>query len=133
MIRSIELGDRAGIAVAVACALHCCVAPILATSVQAAGVFASERSELAFLASSLLISGTTVVASCRRRGALGVTWSTFVFGSSLLVAARIGFEWVEPIEQELVIAGAGLVVTTHAINLFKCRCGKEGPSCVGAG
>jgi hypothetical protein len=73
VIRSIEtgVGDRAGIAVAVACMSQCMAVPIFGTSIQIAAVFASERTELAFLGSSLLISGTTVVANCFRQGARG--------------------------------------------------------------
>src|ERR671911_1120631 len=105
------MGDRAGIALAAACALHCIATPMLAASIQVAGVFASERTELAFLASSLLISGTTMLANCLRRGARVVVWASFAAGASLLVSARSGVEWAERMEQPLVIAGAGLIVT----------------------
>jgi hypothetical protein len=127
--RSLDLGDRAGIAVAVACALHCLTAPILATSLQIAGIVASEQTELAFLGSSLLISGTTVVANCLRRRARAVVWVTFVVGASLL-AARIGGDWAEPLEAPLVVGGAGMIVAAHVINLANCRCRKGGPICV---
>jgi hypothetical protein len=124
------MADRAGIAIAVACALHCMATPILAASIQVIGAFASERAELGFLASSLLISGTTVVVNCVRRGPRAVVGGTFVVGASLLVAARVGVDWAEPIEQRLVIAGATMIVAAHVVNLFNCRCRKEGPSCV---
>ena len=127
------MGDRAGIALAAACALHCIATPMLAASIQVAGVFASERTELMFLASSLLISGTTMLANCLRRRARGVVWASFVVGASLLISARSGVEWAELMEQPLVVAGAGLIVMAHVANLFYCRCSKEEPSCVAAG
>ena len=126
------MDDRAGIALAAACALHCIATPMLAASLQVAGVFTSERTELVFLASSLLISGTTILATCLRRGARGVVWASFVVGASLLISARSGVEWAELMEQPLVLAGAGLIVMAHVANLFYCRCSKEEPSCVGS-
>jgi urea transporter len=100
---------------------------------QIAGVFASERAELAFTITSLLISGTAVVVSCLRRSAPRAVWGTFVVGAGLVVAARIGVDWAEAIEQGLVVAGAGLIVAAHLANLFVCGCRKEGSSCVTTG
>jgi hypothetical protein len=93
---------------------------------QIAGVFASERVELAFTITSLLISGTAVVVSGLRRGAPRAVWGTFVVGAGLVVAARIGGDWAEAIEQRFVVAGAGLIVAAHLANLFACGCRKEG-------
>jgi hypothetical protein len=132
VIQSIDMGDRAGIAVAVACALHCVAAPILGTTVQVTGALASERTELVFLGSSLLISGTTVVANCLRRRARAAVCGTFVVGATLLLAARSGIAWAEPVEQPLVAGGAGLIVAAHVLNLFNCRCRRQASSCVGA-
>jgi hypothetical protein len=124
------MGDRAGIAVAFACALHCVAAPLLVTSVQVAAAFASERTELAFLGASLLISGTTVVANCLRRSARSAVWATFAAGAGLLLAARSGAARIDAVEQPLVIVGAGTIVAAHLINLFNCRCRKDRPVCV---
>jgi hypothetical protein len=130
VIRTLDLGDRAGIAVAVACALHCLTLPILGTSLQIAGVVASEPAELAFLGLSLLVSGTTVVVNCLRHRARAVVWGTFVVGASLLLAARTGGVGAGPLEASLVVAGAGTIVAAHVINLVNCRCRKAGPMCV---
>jgi hypothetical protein len=127
-----EIGDRAGIAVAFVCALHCVAAPLAGASVQVAGTLASERTELLFLASSLLISGTMVLANCLRRGARRAVWGAFGVGASLLLCARVGLAFAERIEQPLVLAGAGMIVAAHVMNLFNCRCREEGPSCVAA-
>jgi hypothetical protein len=132
VVRSVELGDRAGIAVAVVCAFHCVAAPILGASLQIAGVFASERAELAFLGSSLLISGTTILANCLRRDARAAVWGSFLVGAGLLVAARSGVAWAERLEHPLVFAGAGMIVAAHVMSLRNCRCKTDGPSCVGA-
>jgi hypothetical protein len=130
VIRTLDSGDPAGIAVAAGCALHCLAAPILGATLPIAEVVASERTELVLLGSSLLISGTTVVASCLRRRARPVVWRTFAIGASLLLTAKIGSERVEPFELLLVVGGAGMIVTTHVINLVYCRCREEGPPCV---
>jgi hypothetical protein len=129
MIRSQEMGDSTGIAVAVACALHCLAAPILGAALPMAGVLVSEQAELAFLGSSLFISGTTVVATCRNRGRLSV-WGAFLVGAGLLMAAGSGIEWSEPIEASLVVGGAGMIVAAHVMNIRQCRCRDDGPSCV---
>jgi hypothetical protein len=126
------MGDRAGIAVALACALHCVAAPLVGASMQVAGTLASERTELLFLTSSLLVSGTTVFANCLRRGPRRAVWGAFVVGASLLLCARVGFAPAEHIEQPLVLGGAGMIVAAHVMNLFNCRCREEGPSCVAA-
>jgi hypothetical protein len=126
------MGDRAGIAVALVCALHCVAVPLVGASVQVAGTLASERTELLFLTSSLLISGTTVLANCLRRGARRAVWGAFVVGASLLLYARVGVASAEYIEQPLVLGGAGMIVAAHVMNLFNCRCREEGPSCVAA-
>jgi hypothetical protein len=131
--RSLELADTAGIAVSVACAVHCLAAPILGASLQIAGALAFDRTELAFVGASLLISGTTVVANCLRRDGRVAVWGTFVVGAGLLVAARSGIAWVERFEPPLVFGGAGMIVAAHVINLRNCRCRKEGPSCVQTG
>jgi hypothetical protein len=44
VIRSIEMGDRADIAVALVCALHCVAAPLVGASMQVAAPL--PRSEL---------------------------------------------------------------------------------------
>jgi hypothetical protein len=129
MIRAQELGDSTGISVAVACALHCLAAPILGAALPMARVLVSEQAELAFLGSSLLISGTTVVATCRRRGSLAV-WGAFLVGAGLLVAGGSVIEWSEPIEASLVVGGAGMIVAAHAMNIRQCQCRDDGPSCV---
>jgi hypothetical protein len=126
------MGDRAGIAVALACALHCIAAPLVGASMQVAGAFASERSELPFLTSSLLVSGTTVLMNCLRRGPRRPVWGALVVGASLLLCARAGLVWTERLEQPLVVAGAATIVAAHLLNLFNCRCREEGPSCVAA-
>lgn len=132
MIRTLELGDRAGIAVAAACALHCLAAPVLGTSLQIAGVLLSEGAELAFLSTSLLVSGTTVLATCLRRGGRAAVWATFLVGAALLVSARSGTAWAERLEPALVFGGAGLVAAAHVVNLRHCRCRTEERSCVTA-
>jgi hypothetical protein len=130
MIRSIEIGDRAGIVAAVACAVHCSVLPIAATSIQLGNVLLSEQTELVVLAASLLISGTAIVASCVRRGLCVVVGGTFSIAVGLFLAARL--ELAAPFEQPLVMAAAGLIVATHVINLARCPCRKDRPSCVTA-
>jgi hypothetical protein len=103
--------------------------PVLATSLQIAGVIASERTEFAFLGVSLLVSGMTVVVNCLRRRASAVVWGTFVVGAALL-STRLSSAWAEPFERLLVVVGAGMIVVAHVINLVNCHCRKEGPTCV---
>jgi hypothetical protein len=120
--KSIEIGDRAGIVVAVVCAVHCLAAPLFAASLPLAGMFTSERTELAFVISSFLISGATVAASCLRRGARRAVWVAFLAGAIVILSARLVAGLTLPVEQGLVMAGATLTVAAHSINLLRCRC-----------
>jgi hypothetical protein len=101
--------------------------PVLAASLQVAALFASERTELMFLSSSLLVSGVTFGASCLRRGTPGwrLICALFALGAGLLLASRAGRDWTEPFEQTLVIAGAAFIVAAHVVNLISCRCAEE--------
>jgi len=64
MTRSLEMGDRTGIVVAVACAIHCLAAPALAASMQMAGVLVS------IVATHVI---NLVSCRCREEGASCVT------------------------------------------------------------
>jgi hypothetical protein len=131
MVRSMAIADRAGIVLAVACAVHCVAAPVLATSLQLAGVFASESTELLFLTSSLLISGMTVGTACAQGRCRRLTGGAFAAGACCLIA-RLGLAWFEAVERPLVVAGAGLIVVAHLVNLSTCRCDGEGSTCAAA-
>jgi hypothetical protein len=130
MLRALEIGDRAGIAIAVACAAHCLVAPAFAASIQVAGTLASDQAEWMFLGSSLVVSGVTVVASCMRGVARRAVLIAFLTGAGLLLVGRLGGSRAETIELPLVALGAGTIVAAHLLNLFQCRCRKGNTSCV---
>jgi hypothetical protein len=127
MVRALQIGDRAGIALAAACGLHCLATPLLALSMQA--IAAAERTELALLASSLVLSGTLVTGHCLRRGASRTVLGAFLAGIVLLCLpfALAVPEHVEPV---VGVAGSGLLVAAHMLRLVSCRCGKEGAVCV---
>src|ERR1700752_2805440 len=108
MTRSSETGDRAGIVVAVACAVHCLAIPIVAASMPLASILVSEWSEFVILAASLLISSVAMVTSCRRHDAPWAALGTFCLGPGLLLPARLGL--ARPLELPLTLVGAGLVV-----------------------
>lgn len=107
---------------ALACALHCLAVPMLGATLQFAGVLASERTESAFLGTSLLISGTTVLVHCLRRRTSAAVWGTFAAGAAILIATRLERAWMEPFELPLVLSGAAMIVTGHVINLINGRC-----------
>jgi hypothetical protein len=130
MLRALEIGDRAGIAIALTCAAHCLVAPAVAASIQVAGVLASDQAEWMFLGSSIAVSGVTVAVSCLRGVARGAVVGALVAGAGVLLVARLGGSWAETIEQPLVALGAGTIVAAHLLNLFQCRCRKGNTSCV---
>jgi hypothetical protein len=115
MTRVLQLGDRTGIAVAAACALHCLATPVLALSILTAAT--AERTERALLVASLLLSGTVVATHCLRGGA-ALLVTPFVLGVP------------EPIEPVVGVAGSLLIVAAHVIRLAACGCSKEGPVCV---
>jgi hypothetical protein len=75
---SLDRGDHAGTLLAAVCALHCLAAPLLATYFHAGGAVTSERAELALVASSLLVSGVTILAGCLRRTTRRIVWAAFL-------------------------------------------------------
>jgi hypothetical protein len=129
MLRSRPFGDRAGIALAVLCATHCVAVPVLAASLPLAAGFASESTELLFLTSSLLMSGAAIGIACAEGRCRLLTGAAFVAGAGCLIAARLDVAWAEAMERPLVLAGAGLIVAAHFINLSNCRCDGEGAKC----
>jgi hypothetical protein len=132
MVRSVAMGDRIGIALAVVCAAHCVAAPVLAASLQLAGALGSESTELLFITSSLLISGMTIVTACAQGRCRLLAASAFLAGACCLIAPRLDLAWVEAVEHPLIVAGAGLIVVAHLVNLSNCRCDEEGATCAAA-
>jgi hypothetical protein len=127
MTHALEIGDRTGMVVAAICGLHCAAAPLIAVSMQAA--VAAERTELALLTASLVVSGAVVAAHCLRRGARRAVWGAFVAGAALLALPFV-FPVADGLEPVVGVAGSGLIVTAHVLRLAACRCRKEGPVCV---
>jgi hypothetical protein len=130
MLRALEIGDRAGIAIALTCAAHCLVAPVVAASLQVAGGLASDQAEWIFLSSSIAVSGLTIGVRCLHGAVRRTVVGAFVVGAGLLLVARLGGSWAETIERPLMALGTGTVVAAHLLNLFQCRCRKGNTSCV---
>jgi hypothetical protein len=128
MLRTTDAGDRAGIGLAIACAVHCVAAPIVAASFQAAAALVSERTELLFLSASLVVSGATITTNCVVRRGRPATLVLFTLGAMTLMVARGSLVPAES-ERLLVLGGAGTIVAAHILNLLTCRCADEGSTC----
>lgn len=89
LVRDAAAGDRAGICLAGACALHCVGAPLVASFLPVAETLDSPVMEWAFLTGSLVTSVTALAAGCLRTHGQVRTMALFAFGAAWLLAPRL--------------------------------------------
>lgn len=111
--------DKAGIIVAVLCALHCLIVPVILPTLALMGLsfLGFELFERIILGISLLVGGVAVVMGMRHHQ----SWwpmSFLVLGGGLYFNKHIlGHSW-EPL---VILLGAALIVVAHTMNLHLCR------------
>lgn len=111
--------DKAGIIVAVLCALHCLLVPVVLPTLALMGLsfLGYELFERIILGISLVIGGVAVVMGMRHHQ----SWLPLLFlalgGVLYFNKDAFGHGW-EPL---LIVAGAALIVVAHILNLHLCR------------
>jgi hypothetical protein len=122
MRRLPTVGDRAGMCMAGACALHCVGVPLLATLLPLfSTALESPGLEWAFLLVSLTTSAIVVVAGCILSHRRWLPLAPYVTGATLLLTVRLLVNAEGLVAQSSVIVGAGLLVGAHAWNIRLCR------------
>lgn len=117
--------DKAGIVVAVLCALHCLLVPVVLPTLALMGLsfLGYELFERIILGISLLIGGVAVVMGMRHHQ----SWLPLVFlaigGVLYFNKDTFGHGW-EPL---LIVLGASLIVVAHTLNLHLCRARNRKP------
>jgi hypothetical protein len=117
--------DSAGIIVSTLCALHCVFVPLAAGALAASGIawLGDERYEPILIGCSLLLGLASLLPSYRRVHRDRRCMALFVLGMSIILIGKLSAErWA--LETPLVLAGATLIVSAHAVNYRLCkRCG----------
>ncbi|MCH8493741.1 MAG: MerC domain-containing protein [Idiomarina sp.] len=111
--------DKAGIIVAVLCALHCLLVPVVLPTLALMGLsfLGYELFERIILGLSLFIGGIAVVMGMRHHQ----SWFPLLFlvlgGVLYFNKDAFGHGW-EPL---MIVSGAALIVVAHILNLYLCR------------
>ncbi|CUS48221.1 MAG: mercury (Hg2+) uptake transporter MerC [Idiomarinaceae bacterium HL-53] len=111
--------DKAGIWVALLCALHCLLVPVVLPTLSLLGLafLGLFWVEMAVLSLSALIGGVAVILGFRHHGSI-VPVVMLVAGVLIFVAKH---DIHSPWEQLAIILGSGLLIGAHTLNLHLCR------------
>ncbi len=111
-----EMLDRLGVLASMACAVHCVIGVVVASSAGAWRIFGDERVELQLVLVALLIAGVSIGSGFRRHR----KWAPpglLALGVVLVILART----VAVGETILSVAGATVLIATHLSNLRALR------------
>lgn len=117
--------DKAGIIVAVLCALHCLLVPVVLPTLALMGLsfLGFELFERIILSISLLIGGIAIVLGIRHHQS---PWPLVLLtcgGVLYFNKDFFGHGW-EPL---MIVFGASLLVIAHTLNLHLCRARNRKP------
>lgn len=118
--------DKTGIWLAVLCALHCLLVPVVLPTLSLVGLsfLGAEWLERVVLLCSALIGGVAVMIGMRHHRSLlpliALLSGVILFFNKHRIGHEFGFGW----EVVVVVAGALLLVTAHVLNLHLCRVSK---------
>jgi hypothetical protein len=109
--------DGTGIAVSVACAVHCVASTAFLAALAALGLSDTmpDWIEWAFLAASLLI-GTAALRGGHKAHGHALPLRLFALGIAIILLARVTGLSSSPAEPIVVVAGALSIVVAHALN-----------------
>lgn len=118
--------DKTGIWLAVLCAAHCLLVPVILPTLSLAGLsfLGAEWLERLVLLGSALIGGVAVVIGMRHHHSplplLALVSGIVLFLNKHRIGHELGFGW----EVVVVLLGALLLITAHIMNLHLCRISK---------
>lgn len=115
--------DRYGMAISIACAVHCAVLPLAMTFLLGSGLswLASRELEWAILGSTFLLGSTRLLQSFLRHKnpeALAM----FATGLLCFASAKMGWVAIAYSEAWFMALGGALVAAAHFRNLRLCTC-----------
>ena len=111
--------DKAGITIAILCALHCLLLPVVLPTMALMGLsfFGMLWVELVVLAMSFTVGGIAIVLGMRHHSSLFPLLTLITAGVLFFFKHELSAPW----EQLAIIAGALLLITAHTLNLYLCR------------
>ncbi|RUO20330.1 MerC domain-containing protein [Aliidiomarina haloalkalitolerans] len=117
--------DKAGIIVAVLCALHCLLVPVVLPTLALMGLsfLGFELFERIILSISLIIGGIAIVLGIRHHQSLVPLVLLILGGVTYFNKHFFGHGW-EPL---VILAGASLLIIAHTLNLHLCRAKNRKP------
>jgi len=121
--------DKAGIIVAVLCALHCLLLPVVLPTLGLMGLsfLGYDLFERIILSTSLFVGGIAVIMGMRHHQ----SWWPVIFlvlgGVLYFNKHQIGHAFGHGWEIPVVLVGASLIVIAHTLNLHLCRARNRKP------
>jgi len=111
--------DKAGISIAIVCALHCLLLPVVLPTLALMGLsfMGMFWVELVVLSTSMIVGGFAVVLGFRHHSS-PIPLLALITGGALFFAKH---EMSSPWEQIAIVAGAFMLITAHTLNLYLCR------------
>lgn len=111
--------DKAGISIAILCALHCLLLPVVLPTLALMGLsfMGMFWVELVVLSTSMIVGGVAVFLGFRHHSS-PLPLLALVSGGVLFFFKH---EMSSPWEQIAIVVGALLLITAHTANLYMCR------------
>jgi hypothetical protein len=111
--------DPVSICLSGACAVHCLAGPVVISVLPVAAPLVDPLTEWVFLALSLAVSGVTLLRGCVRAHRSLLPLCPYVVGACLLLIRGLADkQWLE---MTLTVAGASLLMASHAWNMHACQ------------
>lgn len=119
--------DKAGIIIAVLCALHCLLVPVVLPTLALVGLsfLGFEIFERIILSISLLVGGIAVIMGMRHHASWTPLWFLILGGVMYFNKNALGHH-IEPL---LILTGATFIVIAHILNLHLCRVKNRNKAC----
>ena len=114
--------DRTGIALSVACGVHCALVPFVigAAALLPVKWLVSESTELWLLAGSLVIALSSLLSSYWLKHRRKLCLVFLLPGLAVLGLVLLGYV-SEQLEPWIVVAGASSIAVGHLVNIRLCR------------
>lgn len=115
--------DQVGMIASSLCAAHCLLMPFAVGLLPLFGLsfLADEQTEWALIAIALLVGLGSLVSGFWLHHRKAQPLLVFAVGAGLILLVRLGLEEIPWLELFGVVAGGGLLVAAHALNLRYCR------------
>ena len=118
--------DKTGIWLAIACALHCLMVPVLLPTLSLVGLsfLGADMLERSILTVSAIIGLVAIAIGTRHHRSifplLSLVSGVVLYFNKHVIGHHFGHGWEIPV----VLTGALLLISAHVLNLYLCRISK---------